>query len=131
MKVTTRILVVSVLVLTSVSAAPVGQTAATQRVMREKLVHTQAMLRAIMVSDHRLLEKESVALMRLTKDEGWQVLTSPEYLRQSAAFTHTIEDLVDAAKRNDLDGAAVAYSVMTMRCYQCHRYLKGQRRADR
>jgi hypothetical protein len=99
--------------------------------MREKLVHTQNMLRAIMVSDHQLLEKESTALARLTKEDGWQVLTSPEYLRQSAAFTQSIGDLVDAARRNDLDGAAVGYSAMTMRCYQCHRYLKGQRRADR
>jgi hypothetical protein len=130
MQMTTRILMVSALMLTSVSA-PAGQTAATQRVMREKLVHTQGILRAIMVSDHQLLEKESVALMRLTKEDGWQVLTSPEYLRQSAAFTQAIEDLVDAAKGNDLDGAAVSYSAMTMRCYQCHRYLKGQRRADR
>jgi hypothetical protein len=98
--------------------------------MREKLVHTQNTLRALMVSDHRLLEKESVALVRLTKDDGWQVLTTPEYLRQSAAFVQTIEDLTDAARRSDLDAAAVAYASMTMRCYQCHRYLKGVRRAQ-
>ena len=129
MQATTRILMMSALVLISVSA-PAGQTAATQRVMREKLVHAQGILRAIMVSDTQLLEKESVALVRLTKEDGWQVLTSPEYLRQSAAFTQTLDDLVDAARRNDLDGAAVAYASMTMRCYQCHRYLSRQRRAQ-
>ena len=130
MQATTRILMVSALVLTAASA-PGGQTAATGRVMREKLVHTENMLRALMVSDHQLLEKESGALMRLTKEDGWQVLTSPEYLRQSAAFVQTVDDLVDAASRNDLDGAAVAYAAMTMRCYQCHRHLKAVRRADR
>ena len=97
--------------------------------MREKLTHTQAILRALMVSDLKLLEEESTALTRLTRAEGWRVLTSPEYLRHSAAFEQTALDLVEAAKQKDLDAAAVGYTSMTIRCYQCHRYLKGVRRA--
>jgi len=59
------------------------------------------------------------------------VLTSPDYLRQSAAFVRAMDDLVEAAKQRELDSAAVGYTVMTMRCYQCHRYLKGARIAGR
>lgn len=119
-----------VLLLTT-GAAPHGQTAATSRVMREKMAHSQQVLRAIMVSDLDQLAMESAALVRLTKDDGWQVLTSPEYLRQSARFVEAVEDLVADAKARDLDSAAVSYTTMTMRCYQCHRYLKGIRIAGR
>jgi len=130
MKAIVRLLQVVALVMTC-GSAPAGQTAATARVMREKLVHAQQLLRAIMISDYKLLEQESTALSRVTKTEGWNVLTSPEYLRQSAAFVRSMDDLVEAAKQRDLDAAAVGYTVMTMRCYQCHRYLKGTRIAGR
>jgi hypothetical protein len=130
MKAIVRLLLVVALVMTC-GSAPAGQTAATARVMREKLVHAQQLLRAIMISDYKLLEQESTALSRVTKTEGWNVLTSPEYLRQSAAFVRSMDDLVEAAKQRDLDAAAVGYTVMTMRCYQCHRYLKGTRIAGR
>jgi hypothetical protein len=130
MKAIIQLLVVVALVMTC-GSAPAGQTAATARVMREKLVHAQQVLRAIMISDYKLLEQESTALSRVTKDEGWNVLTSPEYLRQSAAFVRSMEDLVEAAKQRDLDAAAIGYTTMTMRCYQCHRYLKGVRIAGK
>ena len=130
MKAIVRLVLVVALVMTC-GSAPAGQTAATARVMREKLVHAQQVLRAIMISDYTLLEQESTALSRVTKTEGWNVLTSPDYLRQSAAFVRAMDDLVEAAKQRELDSAAVGYTVMTMRCYQCHRYLKGARIAGR
>jgi hypothetical protein len=108
-------------------ASPAGQTAATSRVMREKLVHSQQVLRAIMISDYALLDREAAALLQLTRAEGWQVLNSPEYIRHSDAFRRSIEELAESAKARDLDGAAVEYSSLVMRCYQCHRYLKGMR----
>jgi hypothetical protein len=125
-----RLLLVLGIVLSVVSSSA-DQTAATGRVMREKLVHAQAILRSLMVSDLKLLETESTALAGLTREEGWRVLTTPEYLRQSSAFEQSVMDLVDAAKQKDLDAAAVSYTSMTMRCYQCHRYLKGVRRAGK
>lgn len=130
MKALIRVFVVIALAL-SFGSAPSGQTAATAKVMRDKLGHAQQVLRSIMLSDYKLLQQESAALSRLTQAEGWNVLTSPEYLRQSTAFKQAAEDLVEAAKQGDLDAAAVSYTAMTMRCYQCHRYLKGIRIAKR
>ena len=120
-------LFVCVVLLAVSGASPAGQTAATSRVMREKLVHSQHILRAIMISDHALLDREAAALLQLTRAEGWQVLNSPEYIRHSDAFRRSIEDLAASARGRDLDGAAVEYSSLVMRCYQCHRYLKGMR----
>jgi hypothetical protein len=119
-----------VTVFASASGAAPRQTAATSRVMREKLTHAQRLLEAITTSDYALLERESQALSRLTNDLGWMVLKTPEYRRQSDTFLRAADDLVAAAKQRDLDLAAMHYVSLTMSCYQCHRYVKNSRIAS-
>jgi hypothetical protein len=119
------------LLLFSSSGSGAMQTAATSRVMREKLVHAQRLLEAITTSDFALLERESQALSRATSDIGWMVLKTPEYRRQSDTFLRATEDLLAAAKQRDLDLAAMHYMSVAMSCYQCHRYIKNTRIAGR
>jgi hypothetical protein len=107
--------------------AVAAQTPATQSVMREKLGHSKSILEAIMTSNYDELERHTVALSRITQSAGWWVLQSPEYRLQSSAFLRTAQDLVEAAKRRDLDEAMKAYDVMVQRCYECHKYMKGRR----
>jgi hypothetical protein len=118
----------AILVVLSASATS-GQSPATGRVMREKLGHSQKILEAILTSNFGLLERESAALVRATRDPAWMVLRGPEYLRQSEAFLEALGQLDTAAKERDLDGAAVRYTALTMTCFRCHRYMKDQRTA--
>jgi hypothetical protein len=104
-----------------------AQTGVTRNVMREKLVHSQKILEAIMTSDFKGLEEHSTAIVNLTKTEGWAVLKSAEYQRQSAAFVRALDDLVATAKQKNLDVATIQYMAMTMTCYECHRHLKNTR----
>ena len=118
----------TILVLLALSGSPApGQTVATGRVMREKLTDAQKILEAIMTSDYALLDRYSSDLARLTQTQAWSVLKSPEYARQSVAFVQAAEDLADAAKRRDLDAAAMHYMTMTQTCFECHRYVKNSR----
>ena len=119
--------VAAVTVLIMGSSGSAMQTAATGRLMREKLTHAQRVLEALTTSDYALLERESAALSEATKQLGWMALKTPEYSRQSDAFLRSTEDLVAAAKQRDLDLAAMQYVSMTMSCYQCHRYIKNMR----
>jgi cytochrome c556 len=112
-------------------AVAFGQTPATGRVMREKLAHSQKILEAILTSNFALLERESAALGRVTQAPAWTVLKGPEYLRQSEAFLKALRELRDAAREHDLDTAAQRYTVLTMTCFGCHRYMKDRRLADR
>src|SRR6266480_6886284 len=121
-----RLMVIFALVASSALEAR-AQTPATGRLMRQKLGHSQKVLEAIMTSDFALLERESAALEQATKAPAWAVLKSPEYMRQGAAFLRAAEDLRDAAKRRDLDGAASSYVSLTLTCFQCHRYIKDRR----
>jgi hypothetical protein len=108
-----------------------AQTAATGRLMQAKLAHSQKILEAILTSDFALLEQESNALGQVTKSPAWAVFYNPEYTRQSGAFLRAIDDLRDAAKGADLDGAASSYVSLTLSCFQCHRYMKNRRIAMR
>jgi len=118
---------VGLTLLVTTSSGSAKQTAATGRLMREKLTHAQRVLEALTTSNYALLERESSALSDATKQLGWMVLKTPEYSRQSEAFVRATEDLVAAAKHRDLDLAAMHYVSLTMSCYQCHRYVKNAR----
>ncbi len=106
------------------------QTLATRQLMKNKLVHAQRILEAVMTSDFNLLGRETDALSHTTQQPGWWVLTTPEYKRYSTAFLNATNDLTTAARDHDLDAVALHYATMTMTCYECHRYVKRARIAD-
>jgi len=103
--------------------ASAAQTIGLNRVMRAKLEHAQQILGDVVTSNWSGLERHSQELRRTAEDPAWAVLTTPEYVRQTAAFLRASEDLLDAAKRRDLDAAPLAYVSLTMSCVQCHRYV--------
>jgi hypothetical protein len=130
MKTSTRHVVILLLVAISGWAGS-PQTPSTGRVMREKLGHSQKILEAILSSNFALLDRESVALAKVTDVPAWTVLKGPEYLRQSEAFLKALRELRESAKEHDLDAAAQQYNALTTSCFACHRYMKDRRLADR
>jgi cytochrome c556 len=104
-----------------------AQPPALNRVMRTKLEHSQKILESVVTSNWAELEKHSQELQRLANDPAWVVLKTRDYARQSEAFLRATEDLIDAAKRRDLEAAPLAYVSMTMSCVQCHRHVARSR----
>ena len=115
----------------AVRAPEPAQTIELDRLMRQKLDHSQALLSAVVTSNWLELQRHSEALAAITADPAWTVLKTPEYATQSQAYVRALQDLVDAAKRRDLDDAPVAYMALTLRCVQCHRYVARARVAVR
>jgi hypothetical protein len=97
--------------------------------MRAKLDHSKSLLEAITTEDFDAMGKESQKVILLTLAEQWQVLETPEYAQQSLEFRRTAGALRDAAEKKNLDGAALAYVELTMKCVNCHKYVKKQRMA--
>jgi hypothetical protein len=120
--------VVFSVVFLGVAAAP-AQGPQLDNVMREKLVHAQAILAAVVTSDWPGLETHSRELERLTNDQRWTVLRYPEYARHSAIFVRAIQDLRRAAEQRDFERAPQAYVAVTLECVACHRYLARARLA--
>lgn len=110
-------------------AAMPSQGPEVSKVMREKLVHAQRILEAVVTSDWVSLETHSRELERLTNDPRWTILKYPEYARHSTAFVRAIQDLHQAAAQRDLEKTPQAYVAVTLKCVECHRYLARARLA--
>ena len=106
-----------------------SQEAPTKLFMRSKLEHSQKLLEALVIEDFKGMAKESQALSLLSLAASWQVLQTPEYAQQSLEFRRAADAIHNAAEKKNLDGAALAYVEMTMKCVNCHKYVRGVRMA--
>lgn len=113
--------------------AGVGQAeepAPLKKFMQAKLEHSQKLLAALTTEDFEAMAKQSQELSLLTLAEEWSVLHTVEYDQHSREFRRAANALTEAAKKKNLDGAAFAYVDLTMKCVNCHKYLKQHRTAE-
>ncbi len=94
--------------------------------MRAKLIHSQNVLEGLTTEDYDLIEKGAQDLSLASLDSNWQVLQTEDYVRQSAEFRRACDMLRDAAKEKNLDGAALAWMDVTLKCVQCHKYVRDE-----
>jgi hypothetical protein len=92
--------------------------------MRAKLTHAQKVLEGLALEDYDLVVKHSQDLTLLSQVASWQVLETAQYLQYSSEFRSATKGLNDAGKKKDLDAATLAYVMMTMKCVNCHKYVR-------
>jgi cytochrome c556 len=104
-----------------------AQTARTGPLMREKLQHSQRILAALTTSDYALLQRETLALTRVTKSPLWAEMMTAELRPYTGSFLKALADLTAAADRRDYDAAGASFSAMTAACIQCHKHVMNAR----
>lgn len=92
--------------------------------MRAKLNHSQKLIESLAIEDFEAMAKSSQEMSLLTLAESWQVLQTPDYLHESMAFRRSADAMTAAAKKKNLDGAALAFVEMTMQCVKCHKMIR-------
>jgi hypothetical protein len=97
--------------------------------MQAKLKHSQEILKGLAIEDLDLVAKNAQDLSILSHSSTWDVLQTEEYGQHSAEFRRNANALRDAAKKKNLDGAALAYVGVTLNCVNCHKYVRGVRMA--
>jgi hypothetical protein len=95
--------------------------------MRAKLGHSQRVLEGLSLEDYDLIARGAQELALASQASSWQVLQTEEYARQSGEFRRSCDSLRNAAKTKNLDGAALAWMEVTMKCIQCHKYVRDQK----
>lgn len=95
--------------------------------MRAKLGHSQRVLEGLSLEDYDLIARGAQELALASQASSWQVLQTEEYSRQSGEFRRSCDSLRNAAKAKNLDGAALAWMEVTMKCIQCHKYVRDQK----
>lgn len=95
-------------------------------VMVRKLGHAKALLEGLAKEDHAVISREAQALSLLSLESGWEVMVTKEYLKQSDGFRRALETIRNGAKAENLDRATIGYVDMTLRCVECHKYVRQQ-----
>lgn len=98
--------------------------------MQVKLKHSQDILAGLVSDDLDKVAKGAQELSLLSQAESWQVFQTEDYLLHSREFRRSADALRDAAKKNNMDAAALAYVDTTLKCVNCHKYVRGVRMAD-
>jgi hypothetical protein len=92
--------------------------------MQQKLDHSKTILEGLALEDFEKIAKSSQALGLLSLESGWSGLTTEAYLQHSKDFRRTLSNITKAAHEKSLDKAALGYVDLTIRCVECHKYLR-------
>jgi cytochrome c556 len=66
-------------------------------------------------------------LKALAETADWNVIDTPEYVRESEAFIRATDRLLQSAGSKNHDAVALAYVEITLSCVHCHRYVNANR----
>lgn len=95
--------------------------------MRAKLGHAQHVLEGLSLADFDLIARGAKELSLASQASSWEVLQTADYARQSSEFRRSCDLLHRAAEGKNLDGAALAWMEVMMKCIQCHKYVRDER----
>ena len=127
--ITRRIVMFVVALLVMVAAQPSAGDARMQSIMRSKLENTQLMLKAIVTSDYKEIDRAALALSRISEAEivSWQNPPKPAYTTQAMLFMSSVDGLREAAQRRDMEAVGEEYSALVSTCIRCHTYVRDAR----
>ncbi len=77
-----------------------------------------------MAADFDAIGKTARTMNSLTHMEKWVRGTTPEYRTQLRFFENANEQIIRAADKENLDGAALAYVQLTLSCVNCHKVVR-------
>ncbi|MCM2369856.1 hypothetical protein [Aporhodopirellula aestuarii] len=95
--------------------------------MRMKLDKSKAILEGLTVEDYEMIAKNARGLRLLSTEAGWNVIQTQEYASQSRDFQRSTDLIVEAAEDKDIHRAALGYVALTVRCVECHSYMRKHR----
>jgi hypothetical protein len=92
--------------------------------MRMKLDKSKAILEGLAMEDFDKIATNARSLHLLSTESGWNVIQTAEYASQSRDFQRATDLIADAADNKDIHRAAMGYVALTVRCVECHSYMR-------
>lgn len=92
--------------------------------MQMKLDKSKQILEGLTMEDFEKIGRNARSLRLLSTESGWNVLQTEEYATQSRDFQRTCDLIAEAAKEKDISRATLGYVAMTVRCVECHAYMR-------
>ena len=98
--------------------------------MRKKLEASSQILEGLTSEDSKLIVKGAKALVEMSAAEKWQVRNDVMYRQFSGEFQRSAQSLLEAAEKENYDAAALKWIDTTMKCLECHKFVRGIRIAE-
>ncbi len=92
--------------------------------MEKKLDYSKSILESLTKGEFAALAKEADQMRSLGKIEGFVRRKNESYRTQLRTFDFASQELVRQAKRNNAEGAALAFNQLTNSCVACHVMLR-------
>ena len=96
--------------------------------MRKKLDYSQNILAGIATADFDKIVENAQAMQALSKIEGFVRSRTPGYRTQLQIFEESNKEILYQATRDNVEGAALAFTQLTINCVNCHKQLREQSR---
>jgi hypothetical protein len=116
----------------SVAAEPPRQTVADPPtnltpLMRMKLERSKLILEGLSLEQFDQIATNARSLKLLSTESGWNVIQTAEYASQSEDFRRAADLIAEAAADKDIHRATMGYVALTVRCVECHSYMRKHR----
>jgi cytochrome c556 len=92
--------------------------------MRKKLDYSRAILEGLSIADFDKIADNARAMQGLSRLEAFVRGRDASYRRQLQIFQAANEELIDQADGDNVEGAALAFTQVTISCVNCHKQLR-------
>jgi cytochrome c556 len=94
--------------------------------MKKKLEYSQNILAGITNADFDKIVTNAESMRNLSKIEGFVRRQTPGYRAQLRIFEESADEILRQAKKDNVDGAALAFTQLTISCVNCHKHLRAE-----
>ena len=99
--------------------------------MQLKLERSKTILEGLALEDFDKIGQNARKLRLLSLESGWNVIQTEEFMVQSRDFRRNSQLIADAADEKDLGRATMGYVALTVRCVECHSYMRKLRAKEK
>jgi hypothetical protein len=92
--------------------------------MQKKLEYSKNILAGITTADFDMIVENAESMRRLSSIEGFIRGRTPGYRTQLQIFEETADEIIRQGKNDNADGAALAFTQLTISCVNCHKRLR-------
>ena len=96
--------------------------------MRKKMEYSQSILSGIATADFDKIVSSAQSMRGLSKIEAFVRSRTPGYRTQLDIFMEANAEIIRQASDDNVDGAALAFTQMTISCVNCHKQLRAQKK---
>jgi hypothetical protein len=94
--------------------------------MRKKLEYSRNILAGLASEDFDKVAANAQSMQGMSRFEGFLRGKMPGYRTQLEVFQDANEEIIRQAQKDNIEGAALAYTQLTISCVNCHKQLRAQ-----